>query len=103
MTKDRTRLLVDRDRLMNASRNKVADTCVHIFDRIQGLPKELQVLGLAAAFLLTADASRIPAQDAFTAVKNLMANPLTASGLDLQFQAMKFHLETELLETKEEA
>lgn len=102
MTSKTNRLLVDRDKLMNAPRSKVADICVALFDRIQGLPKELQILGLAAAFLLTADASRIPAQEAFSAVKNLMASPLTTSGLDLQFQAMRYHLETELLETKED-
>jgi hypothetical protein len=96
MTK-RNRLLVDRDKLNHASKSNVASRCVDIFDRIQGWPKELQLLSLAAAFLLSADASGYPAQDAFTAVKNLMADPMTSSGLAPQFQAMRYHLNTEVL------
>lgn len=88
--------LINRDRLMNASQSAVADGCVKIFDRIQGWPKEYQVLSLAAAFLLTCMSTRIPAQEAFTATKNLMADPLTSSGMGLQFQGMKFHLDTEV-------
>lgn len=99
---NRKKLLVDRDALMNASRSKVADACVAVFDRLQGLPKETQILALAAAFLLSTDASRIPAQEAFTATKNLMFCERTASKLDLQFQAMKFHLNTDLLEDTDE-
>lgn len=102
MSTKNKRLLVNRDALMNAPRQKVADACVAIFDRLQGLPKEMQILALAAAFLLSTDASRIPAQEAFTATKNLMFCERTSSKLDLQFQAMKFHLDTELL-TDEEA
>jgi hypothetical protein len=81
---------------MNARKDWVADGCVKIFDRIQGWPKEYQILSLAAAFLLTCMSARIPAQDAFTAVKNLMADPLTQTGMGLQFQGMKFHLDTEV-------
>lgn len=82
---------------MNADRTEVASNCVSIFDRIQDIGKEAQVLALAAAFLLLCTAKRIPAQDAFTAVKNLMTDPTTSSGLGPQFQAMKYHLETEVL------
>jgi hypothetical protein len=74
----------------------VADGCVRIFDRIQGWPKEYQILSLASAFLLACTAAGIPAQDAFTATKNLMADPLTQSGLAPQFQAMQYHLNTEV-------
>lgn len=95
---NRRGVLYDRDRLMNAARKGVATTCVQVFNAIQGLRKEDQILGLAAAFLLTATASGIPAQDAFTAVKNLMHDPMTSSGLEARFQAMRFHLNTEVLE-----
>lgn len=94
---NKKKLLVDRDRLMNANKAEVARDTVTVFDRIQHLPKHRQLLALAAAFLLTADASGIPAQDAFTATKNLMKDPLTSTGLSPQFQAMKFHLRTEVL------
>lgn len=97
MSKSKKSLLVDRDRLTNAPRQKVADACVAVFDRLQGLPKELQILAFAAAFILSTDASGIPAQEAFTATKNLMFCERTASKLDLQFQAMQYHLRTDLL------
>lgn len=91
-----TKALYDRDKMMNASRSLVADGCVKVFDRIQGWPKEYQILSLAAAFLLTCMSARIPAQDAFSAVKNIMYDPLTQSGMGAQFQGMKFHLDTEV-------
>jgi aminopeptidase N len=77
----------------------VAKLCVLIFDRIQGyhLHKEAQLLAIAAAFTLMADAMKVPPQDAFTAVKNLMADPEHKGSLRAQFAAMAFHLEDELL------
>lgn len=89
--------LVDRDKLNSARQSEVANACVSVFDRIQGWTREKQLLALAAAFVLLADASGIPAQDVFTASKNLMADPLTQTGLAPQFQAMRFHLNTEVL------
>lgn len=97
MNEQNRKVLIDRDRVMDADKGEVARGCVHIFDRVQHLPKHIQLLSLAAAFILTATASGIPAQDAFTATKNLMYDPLTPSGIAPQFQAMKFHLETEVL------
>lgn len=93
----KVRLLIDRDRLMNAPRKIVATATVNIFDRIQGMAKEIQVLALAAAFAITCETSRVEPQDAFTAVKNLMADPMTSTGRGLQFDAMKYHLETDIL------
>lgn len=95
MTK--ARLLVNRDKIMFASKTDVANACVSIFDRIQEWSREKQLLALAASFVLLADASGIPAQDVFTTSKNLMADPMTSTGLAPQFQAMKFHLNTEVL------
>lgn len=94
---DNKRILIDRDRINSADKAEVANTCVSLFDRIDMLPKHIQLLGLAAAFILMANASGIPAQDAFTATKNLMKDPLTATGIAPQFQAMDFHLKTEVL------
>lgn len=95
---DRRRLLYDRDRLMNAPKRAVATACVNIFDRIQGLSKEIQILALAGAFAITCEVSRCSPQDAFTAVKNLMADPMTSTGRGLQFDAMRFHLDTDVME-----
>lgn len=93
----RSRSLIDRDRLNNANKYDVASTCVRIFDRIQAMDKEHQLLALACAFSLMADACRLPAQDIFTVAKNLMVDEQTATGIAPQFQAMRYHLDTELL------
>lgn len=101
LSDNRKRLLVDRDRLMNAKRGDVANGCVNIFDKVQRFPKAIQLLSLACSFILLCDASGVPAQDVFTAGKNLMADPLTQTGLGLQFQAMRYHLNTEVLPGKD--
>jgi hypothetical protein len=94
----KAKTLIDRDALNSAPKRQVADLCVSIFDRIQQRRKEHQLLGLAAAFTLLCDACKVPAQDVFAAVKNLMADPMTSTGLAPQFQAMRFHLRTEVLD-----
>lgn len=99
MTKARS--LVNRDKLNSASKKEVANACVSVFDRIQGWGREKQLLALASAFVLLASALGIPAQDVFTASKNLMADPMTSTGLAPQFQAMRFHLNTDVLVDKE--
>lgn len=82
----------------NANRLRVARLVVGIFDRIQDHPiKEEQLLAMAGAFVLMADAMDIPAQDAFTAVKNLMTEPNKEDGLVHQFAGMAYHLKTELM------
>lgn len=86
----------NRDRMMNAPKGLVASAAIRIFDRIQDLPKEIQVLAIAGAFLLTAEVAKLPVQDIMTAIKNLMADPLRACGLDPKFAAAKYHLKTEL-------
>jgi hypothetical protein len=94
------KLLIDYDKLVNASKPEVAKACVRIFDRVQELPKEDQVLAMGACFILLCAATRVPAQDAFSAVSNLMKDPLTSSGLDVRFDAMLFHIREELLNGK---
>lgn len=97
MIQTRTSPLVSRDRLNNANRSRVAALVVNLFDRIQSHPvKEEQLLALAGAFVLMAKAFRFSAQEAFTAVGNLMTEPNKEDGLVHQFAAMKYHLETEL-------
>lgn len=81
-----------------ADQGRVARLCVILFNAIQGhRSREEQVLALAAAFTLLAQACKIAPQEAFTVVKNLMVDPLHSEGLVHQFAAMRYHLETELL------
>lgn len=93
----KTKTLIDRDRLVNADRLAVARLCVKLFSSVQSHETyEEQLLALAAAFLLMAEVTDIPAQDAFVAVKNLMFDRIHADGMDHRFAAMKYHLENEL-------
>lgn len=97
MTKTSARVLVDRDRLNMADKRSVARTCVDIFSAIQSKAREKQLLALACSFILLCEASGIPAQDVFSASKNLMADPMTSTGLQPQFGAMRYHLQTDVL------
>jgi hypothetical protein len=54
------------------------------------------VLALASAFLLACTVAGVPAQDAFTASKNLMYDPMTQTGLAPQFQGIQRYLEEEV-------
>lgn len=83
---------------MNADAKEVATLTVLLFDRLQGYPhNEPKVLALASAFLLTCDAMKVPAQDAFEACKNLLADPLHSSGMRPSFAAMSQHLKDDIL------
>lgn len=88
--------LLDRDKLNSASQSEVAKTCVALFDYIQGLPREIQLLSLSAAFVIMSRALRFPTNDVYQAVTNLMKDPANATGVQYQFDAMKWHIETEL-------
>lgn len=88
--------LLDPDRMASASRVEVSRTCVEVFDRVQTKPREHQLLGLACAFILMCEALRVRESDAFATASRIMADKLTPSGRTAHFDAMKYHLETEL-------
>lgn len=69
---------------------------VKLFATIQNAPRETQLLALAAAFVIQAEALEFSTSDTYAAVVNLMKDPLNASGRDHRFDAMKFHIRTEL-------
>ncbi len=89
--------LFNRDRMNMANRAAVASTAVNALDRIQQQPKENQVLGLACAFLLLCASLKTPAQDVFTAAKNLMYDPIHASRMDHRFAAIQQYLDEDVL------
>lgn len=94
------KVLTNRDRLINADRRTVANAVVDIFNGLDLAPaqarNEEKLLALAGAFVLMASVLKVNAQEAFTAVKNLMTDPLGPDGLVKQFSAMRFHLEEDL-------
>lgn len=89
-------LKIDRDKLNAASQKRVGAETVKIFATLQKLPREVQLLSLAAGFVLMSEVLHFGVTDTMGAVINLMKDPTTASGRGLQFDAMKFHLATEL-------
>lgn len=66
------------------------------FAAVQKQPREVQLLALAAAFVIQSEALGFPANDAYAAVINLMKDKTHASGRDHRFDAMAFHVKTEL-------
>ena len=97
MTTRRRRVLVDRDKIMHADSTGIAQLCAHLFSTVQDKPPEDQLLGLAAAFIVLAEACGIPTQDVYTAVTNLMYDPLHSSGRKHQFAAMNQYLKDDVL------
>lgn len=88
--------LINRDAMNGVSRSAVATAMVSIFDRLQGLRNEVQLLALAGAFSLMSEVTDISPSDAGTVVSNLMRDQTTATRRELRFQAMRFHLNDEL-------
>lgn len=69
---------------------------VKLFATVQNMPRETQLLALAAAFVIQSEALGFPTNDAYAAIINLMKDPTNASGRDHRFDAMRFHIQTEL-------
>lgn len=63
---------IDRDLMHMASPRAVAVATLTTIDALQDHPPHVQVLGAAAVFLNLATHFKVPAQDVFTAVTNLM-------------------------------
>lgn len=82
---------------MNADAKTVAQKAVKVFDRVQDETPEIQLLTLAAAFILLAESAGIPTQDVYTAILNLMYDPLHNTGRKHQFAALKQYLKEDVL------
>jgi len=74
----------------------VAEATVKLFATIQKQPREVQLLALAAAFVIQSEALRFDTGEAYQAITNLMKDNTHASGRDHRFDAMAFHIRTEL-------
>lgn len=55
-----------------ASPRQVAGATLQTLNGLQDFPPEIQIMGAAAVFLQLAEAMNIPAQEVFTATKNLI-------------------------------
>lgn len=83
------------DYLVNAEPLAVSRATMAVTDGVQTLKPEIQVMGAAAFFLMLAEAYKVPAQDVFVAVKNLM-NSEKGDAVP-QFNAAREYIKHELI------
>ena len=84
---------MNRDTMTNASPARVAKATMSLLDRLQRFQPGDQVLAAAAVFLTLAEHWGIPAQDAFTIIKNLM---IANEGKRHEFRALDAYIKNEL-------
>lgn len=85
---------------MSADKAHVATLCVLAFDGMSKVYKRKteQLMALAASFVLLCEACGVEPFDVYVAAKNLMVDERHCERRDHRFAAMKYHLETELLQ-----
>lgn len=84
---------LNRDVLNMAGPRDVAMASMTVLDRLQDFRPEIQIMGAAAVFLELADHIGIPAQEAFTATKNLINGD---DGKRPEFRAISAYLKGEI-------
>lgn len=84
---------IDRDALNHADPVAVARAAFNTIDTLQHLPRETQILGIAAAFLCLCEYLGEPAQDIFTVTKNIINGE---DGRVHQFKAIAEYMKEEL-------
>lgn len=89
-----TRRHFDRDLMHMAAPSRVANVTLGTLNALQNWEPHEQVLGAAAVFLHLADFWRVPAQDVFTAVTNLI-NDKDGKARP-EFRAIRPYLDNEL-------
>lgn len=86
---------MNRDMFMNAPVRRSANAAMAVVDALQrGFQPAEQLHGAAAAFLIIADHWGIPAQDLFSATKNLMNDG--DAKLRPEFKAVAMYVKEEL-------
>lgn len=88
--------LINRDALTSASRSAVATAMVSVFNAIQGLRNEVQLLALTGAFALMTEVTDVRPEDARVVISNLMKDPNTSTRREARFSAMKYYITEEL-------
>jgi hypothetical protein len=84
---------MNRDLFNNANPRRVANATIACLDRLQDYQPHEQMLAAAALFVSLADHWKLPAQDAFTVVKNLM---LHEDRRRPEFGAVQLYMQNEL-------
>lgn len=85
---------MNRDLFNNANPRRVAQATMAVIDATQrGFQPHEQMHAMAASFLMLAEHWGVPAQDLFTATKNLMNDQ---EGKRPEFAAVQMYMENEL-------
>ncbi|WP_139812523.1 hypothetical protein [Ensifer aridi] len=84
---------LNRDVMNMAAPVTVARASMTVLDRLQDFKPEIQIMGAAAVFLELAEHLGIPAQEAFSATKNLINGD---DGKRVEFRAITAYLNGEL-------
>ncbi|MGN6548398.1 MAG: hypothetical protein ACTHJ3_00675 [Pararhizobium sp.] len=84
---------LNRDVMNTASPRLVAMASMQTLNGLQDFRPEVQIMGAAAVFLQLADHLGIPAQEAFTATKNLINGD---DGKRVEFRAIDDYMKGEL-------
>lgn len=64
--------MIDRDKLNNTDPVHAAHASIAVLDRLQYFPQHIQATAAAVVFLVLAEHFKVPAQDIFTATKNMI-------------------------------
>ncbi len=83
----------NRDVLNSAAPRDVAMAGMTVLDRLQDFRPEIQIMGAATVFLSLAEHLGIPAQEAFTATKNLINGD---DGKRAEFRGIDAYMKGEL-------
>lgn len=89
---------MNRDLYNNAPAKDAARVAIDVIDRLQNYQPHLQMHGLLIAFLAVADHWGMPIQEAFTATKNMLADPI--DGDRPEFRAVKRYVAEELRDVR---
>ena len=84
----------DRDRLNNASPAEVSTATYALVDALYNQKPHIQAAAAAVLFLTVADLWRLPPQDIFTAVKNMLDDDI--AGERPEFRALRLYAQHEL-------
>lgn len=85
---------LDRDKLNNAKTKDVTQAVYGLVDQLQFHQPHIQAAAVAVLFLVVADRYRVSAQDIFTTVKNLLADPIHGEAPELR--ALRMYVNNEL-------
>jgi len=85
---------VNRDKMINAPSEAVAQAAMQCVDRLQHHPAAIQSVAAAAVFLEVCHAHRVQPQDVYTVATNMMAD--TIHGQRPEFRALRLYTKHEL-------